>query len=146
MNLLEEQWIPVRLLDGSRQRIAPHELAGPQVAAFDAERADFNGALAQFAIGLLQTATPVDSGIEWRGLLKNPPDAQTLQAWFSPHTAAFEFDGTGTRFMQDCDLRGSDGEPVGIGSLVIEAPGENTIKNNSDHFTKRSQVAGRSRT
>ncbi len=142
MNLLEEQWIPVRLLDGSRQRIAPHELAGPQVAAFDAERADFNGALAQFAIGLLQTATPVDSGIEWRGLLKNPPDAQTLQAWFSPHTAAFEFDGTGTRFMQDCDLRGSDGEPVGIGSLVIEAPGENTIKNNSDHFTKRSQVAG----
>ena len=142
MNLLEERWIPVRLLDGSRQRIAPYELAGPQVAAFDAERADFNGALAQFAIGLLQTATPVDSDIEWRGLLKNPPDAQTLQAWFSPHAAAFEFDGTGARFMQDFELRASDGEPVGIGSLLIEAPGENTIKNNSDHFIKRAQVLG----
>ena len=142
MNLLEERWIPVRLLDGSRQRIAPHELAGPQVAAFDAERADFNGALAQFAIGLLQTATPVDSDIEWRGLLKNPPDAQTLQAWFSPHAAAFEFDGTGARFMQDFELRASDGEPVGIGSLLIEAPGENTIKNNCYHFIKRAQVLG----
>jgi CRISPR system Cascade subunit CasA len=141
MNLLEERWIPVRLRDGTRERVAPHELAGPQVLAFDAERADFNGALAQFAIGLLQTTTPVDSDIGWRSLLKNPPDAKTLQRWFAPHTAAFEFDGPGARFMQDFDLRAVDGEPVGIGSLLMETPGENTIKNNSDHFVKRAGVA-----
>jgi CRISPR system Cascade subunit CasA len=142
MNLLEDRWIPVRLHDGSQQRVAPHELAGPQVAAFDAERADFNGALAQFAIGLLQTSSPVDSDSAWRNLLKNPPDAQTLQTWFAPHAAAFEFDGAGARFMQDFDLRATDGEPVAIGSLLIETPGENTIKNNSDHFVKRAHVAG----
>lgn len=141
MNLLEERWIPVRLRDGSRERVAPCELAGPQIVAFDAERADFNGALAQFAIGLLQTTTPIDSDIAWRGMLANPPDAQTVQGWFAPHTLAFEFDGPGARFMQDFDLRAADGEPVGIGSLLIEAPGENTIKNNSDHFVKRARVS-----
>lgn len=141
MNLLEERWIPVRLRDGSHERVAPHELAGPQVMAFDAERADFNGALAQFAIGLLQTTTPIDSDIAWRGLLKTPPDAQTLQRWFAPHSVAFEFDGRGARFMQDFDLRPADGEPVGVGSLLIETPGENTIKNNSDHFVKRARVS-----
>lgn len=140
MNLLEERWIPVRLLDGSREWAAPHELAGPQIAAFDAARADFNGALAQFAIGLLQTTTPVDSNIEWRGLLKSPPDTQTLQSWFSPHSAAFDFDGDGARFMQDFDLRASDGEALCIGNLLIDAPGEKTVEDNGDHFVKRARV------
>jgi CRISPR system Cascade subunit CasA len=146
MNLLEERWIPVRLRDGSRDRVAPHELAGPQVVAFDAERADFNGALAQFVIGLLQTTTPIDSDIAWRGLLKSPPDAQTLQGWFAPHTAAFEFGGAGARFMQDFDLRAADGEPVGIGSLLIDAPGVKTVEDNCDHFSKRDSVLGLCRT
>ena len=140
MNLLTERWIPVRVLDGSREWVGPSQLADKRIAAFDADRADFNGALAQFAVGLLQTTSPVDSVIGWRGLLKTPPDEATLQAWFAPHLAAFEFDGEGARFMQDFDLRSSDGEPVGIGSLLIEAPGENAIKNNSDHFIKRGQV------
>ena len=142
MNLLDEPWMPVRLHDGSRQWICPSQLSDPQIAAFDADRADFNGALAQFAIGLLQTSSPIDNVIAWRGLLKAPPDEATLQAWFAPHAAAFEFDGEGARFMQDFDLRAGDGDPVGIGSLLIEAPGENAIKNNSDHFIKRSQVTG----
>lgn len=140
MNLLEERWMPVRLHDGSREWILPCQLSDPRIAAFDADRADFNGALVQFTIGLLQTTTPVDSVIGWRGLLKNSPDQGALQDWFAPHVASFEFDGEGARFMQDFDLRASDGEPVGIGSLLIEAPGENAIKNNSDHFIKRGQV------
>ena len=105
MNLLEEPWIPVRTHDGSREWISPRQLSAARIVAFDADRADFNGALAQFAIGLLQTTSPVDNVIGWRGLLKTPPDEATLQAWIVPHLAAFEFDGEGARFMQDFDLR-----------------------------------------
>lgn len=140
MNLLDEPWLPVRLHDGRQLWIAPHQLSDPGVAAFDACRADFNGALAQFAIALLQTCTPVDGGSDWRALLKTPPDAATLSAWFAPHRAAFEFEGDGARFMQDFELRATDAGPNSIGGLLIDTPGENAVKNNSDHFVKRGRV------
>src|SRR5665213_1069262 len=142
MNLLTEPWMPVRKRDGSRQWIAPTRLSDPDIVAFDADRADFNGALAQFAIGLLQTTSPVDNVIGWRDLLKSPPGEAALQAWFAPHAAAFEFDGEGARFMQDFDLRVNDQASNGIGGLLIEAPGENALKNNTDHFIKRQHVRG----
>jgi CRISPR system Cascade subunit CasA len=141
MNLLEEAWIPVLRQDGARDHVRPASLSDPNIVAFDAPRADFNGALAQFMIGLLQTCTPVNSIIAWRRLLQSPPDANTLADWFAPHAAAFTMDGDGARFMQDFDLRASDGDPVGIGALLIEAPGENTVKNNSDLFVKRGHVS-----
>src|SRR5690606_1126261 len=49
-----------------------------------------------------------------------------------------EFDGAGPRFMQDREL--AEGEPVGIASLLIESPGDNAIRNNSDHFVKRGRI------
>jgi CRISPR system Cascade subunit CasA len=137
MNLLEERWMPVRLHGGGREWVAPHQLSDPRIAAFDADRADFNGALAQFAIGLLQTTIPVDNAIEWRALFSTPPESETLKEWFEPCQTAFEFDGDGARFMQDFDLRATDGEFLDIGSLLIETPGANALKNNSDHFIKR---------
>ncbi len=140
MNLLVEPWLPVRLHDGRQQWVAPHRLSDPDIATFDACRADFNGALAQFAIGLLQTCTPASSDGDWRALQKSPPDAATLSAWFAPHRAAFEFEGDGARFMQDFELRATDAEPNSIGALLIEAPGDNAVKNNSDHFVKRGRV------
>ena len=140
MNLLDELWVPVRLRDGTGTWVAPEQLGDPGIVAFDAARADFNGALAQFAIGLLQTAAPVASPIEWQTLFDSPPDAKTLRSWFVPHAAAFVFDGDGARFMQDFSLRGVDHEPIGIGNLLIEAPGENALKNNSDHFIKRGLI------
>jgi CRISPR system Cascade subunit CasA len=140
MNLLEEPWIPVLRKDGSRDRVAPASLSQPDIVAFDAPRGDFNGALAQFMIGLLQTSTPVCSISAWRRLLETPPDATTLADWFAPHAAAFTLDGPGARFMQDFDLRAADGDAVGIAALLIEAPGENTVKNNSDLFIKRCHV------
>jgi len=140
MNLLDEPWLPVRLHDGSQQWIAPQQLADPGIAAFDACRADFNGALVQFAIGLLQTCTPIANDSEWRALLHTPPDAAALAQWFEPHRAAFEFEGDGARFMQDFELRAADADPNGIGALLIETPGDNAVKNNSDHFVKRGRV------
>lgn len=140
MNLLDEAWLPVRLHGGGREWVAPHQLSDPRLAGFDADRADFNGALAQFAIGLLQTCSPVDSASAWRRTFEQPPDADTLRAWFAPHAAAFVFDGDGARFMQDFELRAGDAEPSDIGALLIEAPGENTVKNNGDHFVKRGRI------
>lgn len=142
MNLLDEDWIPVRDRNGQRRWARPHALSSDDIVAFDADRPDFNGALAQFMIGLLQTTSPVDSPVQWRRHLQNPPDAATLQAWFEPVRAAFKLDGTGPRFMQDIDL-GSQGVAVnGIEALLIDKPGENTVKNNTDHFVKRASGGG----
>lgn len=140
MNLLDEPWLPVRMHDGRQQWISPHQLSDPGVAAFDACRADFNGALAQFAVGLLQTCTPIASDGEWRALLNTSPDAATLADWLEPHRSAFEFYGDGARFMQDFELRTTDTEPNGIGSLLIDSPSANALEKNKDHFTKRGRV------
>ena len=138
--LLKESWLPIRRLDGTRDRVRPDQLSDPGIAAFDAPRPDFNGALAQLAIGWLQVTTPVNSPGEWQRCFNTPPDAATLRQWFEPLAGAFRLDGDGARFMQDFSLREADGEPLPIGNLLIEAPGENTVKNNADHFVKRGQV------
>lgn len=140
MNLLNEPWIPVRRRDGSRGWVAPHQISDPEIVAFDADRPDFNGALAQFAIGLLQTTTQMDTPIAWKQLFANPPDATTLESWFAPFRAAFEFDGEGARFMQDRSLRPADGKMKEISLLLIDSPGAKTQKDNGDHFIKRGQV------
>lgn len=140
MNLLHDPWIPVRDEAGARHWITPEQLSDPRWRAFEANRPDFNGALAQFAIGLLQTTTPVDSPIEWRRCLNNPPAADTLRLWFAPVTDAFVFDGDGARFMQDIDL-GREGVAVNeVAALLIDSPGEQALKNNTDHFVKRNQI------
>lgn len=141
MLLLTEPWMPVRRRDGSREWIAPDRLSDPDIVAFDADRPDFNGALAQFAIGLLQTTSPVDDAIAWRNAFAAPPGVEELRRWFEPVSDAFRLDGDGARFMQDFSLGLDDGEVKDIGTLLIESPGENALKNNSDHFIKRGRVA-----
>lgn len=138
MNLLLDLWIPVRLRHGARERISPARLADPDVVAFDADRPDFNGALAQFAIGLLQSATPVNSATEWRGLFKVPPSPDTLSEWFAPIAHAFVFDGDGARFMQDRSLPAEKFSD--ISRLLMDSPGLNTEEENKDHFVKRGRV------
>jgi len=140
MNLLDEAWMPVRHQDGSRHWVAPPQLGDPRIAAFDACRPDFNGALAQFAIGLLQTCNPVEDVYGWREWLKSGPSPEQLRTWLEPVREAFVFDGNGARFMQDFELREADGDPTPIAALLIDTPGENAIKNNSDHFVKRGRL------
>lgn len=140
MNLLHDPWMPVRDAQGQRHWITPDQLADPRWLAFDADRPDFNGALAQFAIGLLQTATPVVDRTGWRELLAAPPPGDVLRTWFEPMASAFVLIGDGRRFMQDADLASQDAECNDISGLLIESPGVNTVLNNKDHFVKRSQV------
>lgn len=140
MHLFEDSWIPIRRRDGSRDWITPDQLSDPDVVAFDADRADFNGALMQFAIGLLQTTAPVENPATWRQLLSMPPDAQTLRDWFAPVAEAFDLGGDGPRFMQDGALVAESSALNPIAALLIESPGENALRNNSDHFVKRGRL------
>lgn len=141
MNLLMDPWMPVRDSEGRRHWITPEQLSDPAWRAFDAARPDFNGALAQFAIGLLQTTTPVDNGIDWRRLFNTPPDAATLRQWFRPVADAFVLDGDGPRFMQDLALAVEVGKPSPISEIFIDGPGESSLDGNKDLFVKRGLVA-----
>ena len=82
MNLLDEAWIPIRKANGNQDWIAPYQITELDIVALDARRPDFNGALIQFLIGLIQTTTPMDSQIEWNEWRQNPPTAEVLKSWF----------------------------------------------------------------
>lgn len=142
MNLIDANWIPVRRNNGLQDWISPLQIGDPDIVALDAARADFNGALAQFLIGLLQTTTPVDSQSEWEGWLESPPDEKILAGWFGPVFDAFNLGGDGPRFMQDLTLTSEMAEAKPLSALLIEAPGENALKLNTDHFIKRDLVNG----
>ena len=143
MNLLEERWIPIRRASGRRERIAPHEITDridtDPVVALDAPRPDFNGALIQFLIGLVQTAwVRADRFWELDDMLWSPPTPQTLATLFAPLKEAFELDGDGPRFMQDLTLSATDAPSENqVAALLIDFPGAQSIEKNADHFVKR---------
>lgn len=143
MNLIDDPWIPVRRVDGDSRRIRPHELTitDNPVVALDAPRPDFNGALAQFLIGLLQTVCAPANEEEWEDWLWSPPVPDTLAQRFAPLAPCFQLDGDGPRFMQDFDVN-MEGNNKPVSALLIEAPGEETLRNNKDHFVKRELIQG----
>lgn len=140
MNLLEEKWLPIRRTNGSLDWIAPHQMTEPDIVSLAANRPDFNGALMQFLIGLLQTTTPIDSEKEWRQLFNTPPSSDTVMQWFDPVIKAFVLDGEGACFMQDFSLEVPKKDLSSIDSLLIDAAGESTKLKNTDHFVKRNTV------
>lgn len=141
MNLIHNPWIPAIRADGSEQLIAPWQLAESDnpVVELAAPRADFQGALYQFLIGLLQTAMVPDNEDDWLELWEQPPEPEQLQQTLALLAPAFELDNPdGPAFMQDWDL--PDGEAKPVAALLIDAPGGKTIKDNLDHFVKAGQV------
>jgi CRISPR system Cascade subunit CasA len=145
MNLINDRWIPIRRADGSTGKIAPWELTldihdgKRKIIAVASPRPDFDGALTQFLIGLLQTACTPETEDEWWDWRDNPPKLEELQCRIEPFATCFELNGIGPRFMQDYQpaelLDTSD-----IGALLIETPGDNAIKKGTDHFIKRNIV------
>ena len=138
-NLLTERWMPVRRADGSLDRIAPHEVVPTDgespPATFAAARPDFDGALAQFMVGLLQTASPPSSDDDWADRWETPPASGELHGAFAPLAEAFDLDGAGPRFLQDHDADlGGTTKPAAY--LLLETPTDNTLRNNADHFVK----------
>ena len=143
-NLIKDPWIPVTTKSGERTIIAPTALvdryAEDPVIALDAARPDFNGALVQFLIGLVQTTCPPSSASEWRKKFSKPPTRDELNTAFERYAHAFNLDGDGARFMQDLDLTAAEGEKNQIDHLLMEMPGAQTIDKNTDHFLKRNTV------
>lgn len=146
MNLIEYKWLPVRRANGGRELIAPWQLTdqhdGPnRLIALDSPRPDFNGALTQFLVGLLQVAVApeTDDDSDWLEWLETPPTPEQLRDKFRLYSKVFNLDGDGPRFMQDFDAFEAK-EPEPISALLIDSPGANTLKNNADHFVKRGRV------
>lgn len=140
ISLFDEKWLPVKRRSGQVDWIAPCQIAEPDIVAFAAHRADFNGALAQLMIGLLQTAARAEDEFDWSDVAAAPPDSETLRAWFAPYAEAFVLDGDGARFMQDFTLGEREGAECTIGALLIDAAGVSAIDKNTDHFVKRDIV------
>lgn len=124
MNLLFDDWIPVRCRSGTRD-IAPTHLADPADPPLElvAPRPDFDAALAQFLIGLLQSLLPPRSEARWQQMLAQPPTPAQLAALLTPYRDAFELlPEQGAAFMQDHDraeLAQAELQP--IESLLIES-------------------------
>ncbi|ABW68787.1 type I-E CRISPR-associated protein Cse1/CasA [Desulfosudis oleivorans] len=142
MNLLTDKWIPV-IRENGPDKIAPWQIVETEnpVMEINAPRPDFQGALYQFFIGLLQTCFAPEDEDQWRQYWENMPKPDELKKVFEKNTIKKNFElynPDGPAFMQDFDL--SDGEEKHISFLLIEAPGGKTQKDNLDHFIKRGHV------
>lgn len=144
MNLILDPWIPVRCRDGTGRRIAPWEVTATidtnPVVSVASPRADFDGALVQFLVGVLQTGAPPEDTRAWRTWLRTPPTPDMLRSALAPLAPMFVLDGDGPRFMQEQHLLAD--EPNGIDALLIDAPGDQTLKTNKDLFVKRARIQG----
>ena len=144
-NLICDAWIPVRRRSGAEERIAPcqvtAQLGEDPIIELASPRADFDGALAQLLIGLLQTTMAPERGRVWRRHFDAPPSPEVLREAFEPLAHAFELFGDGPRFLQDLKLESDGGyEELAVERLLIEAPGENTQKLGKDHFVKADRI------
>ncbi len=142
MNLLRDPWIPVRRRSGQRAVIAPHELTtrfdDDPIVALASGRGDFDGALAQFLVGVMQSMRPPANEDQWFDQLDAPPSQAQLRAALEPYEGCFWLHGQPRCFLQDAEL--SEEEPKGVDYLLIDAPADNTVEKNTDLFQHRSQV------
>lgn len=140
MNLIYEPWIPVRRADGGPpQRIAPWQLTEDiqdnPILAVASPRPDFDGALTQFLIGLLQTTCTPDA-ITWLKWRTDPPTPEQLKQRFFSVAHAFELEGE-KAFMQDFVPDELD-KSFPISALLVGSPPEDS---ETDLFIKQGSVA-----
>ncbi len=141
MNILEASWIPVHDARGRAVTIAPHEIVKPALdaGAIAWPRVDLQCATLEFLVGVFQTTCAPVSADEWARWYLTPPTSADLSARLAPFASAFELLGDGPRFLQDRDIPRDD--VVSVTSLLIDSPGENTLKKNADLFVKRTSDA-----
>ena len=142
-NLIRERWIPVRRRGGGAvERISPAMITDSidedPIVSFAWPRPDFDGAARELVIGLLATAAAPAEGSDWEDWWLCPPDSEVLEERFAKISHAFDLDGVGPCFMQDLDPL--EVAPKEISTVLIDAPGAQTLKLNADHFRKRGGV------
>lgn len=138
MNLISEPWIPVRRANGTTEKIAPWQLTEGldhnPIIAVSSPRPDFDGALTQFLIGLLQTTCTPDEE-RWWDWREAPPSPETIRERFETLVDAFEFTGK-TPFMQDFNPEQLD-KKFGVAALLVGSPPEGS---ETDLFVKQDAV------
>lgn len=140
LNLIEDSWIPVRRRSGLEERVAPWQvtdrLLDDPILAPAAPRPDFDGALVQFCIGLLQSCLPPQTPRDWRRLFDNPPAPEQLRDAFGPIHSYFELLGDGPRVLQDLTLGADEAEERRIEKLLID----HGLHTGKDHFVKGGTI------
>jgi len=155
MNLIDDRWIPIRRANGSTDKIAPCEITQDihdekrKIIAVTSPRPDFDGALTQFLIGLLQTACTPETEDAWWDWREKPPLPDTLKVCFEPYEEAFTIYENKTiidtkddskLFMQELLAGNNRAKPHPVSYLLIGAPTDNALKTNTDHFQKRPKL------
>ncbi len=140
-NLLINQWIPVLRKSGKKDKIAPWQITEQDdpIVSIAAPRPDFNGALMEFLIGLIQTVVPPSDHNAWVDWLEDPPAPELLQEKLAPFNDAFILDSDNSCFLQDFDHLEGDYKP--IAALLIDSPGAKSVRDNTDHFVKSDLVS-----
>jgi len=143
MNLISDPWIPVRRANGWKGLVEPWRITDfvqgeSPILAVASPRPDFDGALTQFLIGLLQTTCTPKTSDAWWDWRQTPPTPEVLKERFAAVAPTFELEGKHA-FMQDAAPADLTNE-LEIDALLIETPGEQTQEQNKDHFVKRGQV------
>ncbi|APG43382.1 hypothetical protein A6070_04030 [Syntrophotalea acetylenica] len=118
MNLIEDAWLPVLREEGP-DKIAPWQIVETTnpVLEITAPRPDFQGALYQFLIGLLQTCFAPEDHDEWLEYWDEMPTVDQLRGCFQKVSSAFELENPdGPAFMQD--FNDFDGEELPIEDLI----------------------------
>lgn len=136
MNLITDPWIPIVRADGTREKIAPWQIAEQEnpVMGIAAPRPDFQGALYQFLIALLQCTIAPEGKREWVKFVGEPPESHQIKNAFERLSHAFDlYRENGPAFMQENGTINSAKSEV-IAQLLIDEPGINTEEKNRDLF------------
>lgn len=135
MDLLTERWLPVITSTAQRKHISLTELWDDDIRDVDWSRADFQGAAWEFLIGLLHTAVAPGSEDDWQDIWFDGLSAAEWAQALSTVAPAMQFSAQKPSFLQSFEPL--DSETSSIAGLLINSPGDMTLKKNTDHFIKR---------
>lgn len=135
LNLINDPWIPVLCVGGSRRIIAPWQMAEADVVQPDWPRPDLNIACLELLIGLVFLADPPADDEEWDA--RCAADPSRLRERLASYAPAFNLLGDGPRFLQDLEPLAGECNPVDM--LFIDSAGANTARNNADVMVHRSR-------
>ncbi len=148
-NLLSDPFLPVVMRSGAQRWLAfPELVTGAESNGLDEDypvefnwpRPDFNMASFEFCIGVISLAFDIrDEDNDWRPFWSSPPDRDALAEKLAPLVPAFYLNGEGPRFLQDYESLQGDETPIEL--LLIDTPGQNGQRKNSDLLTHRDRYA-----
>jgi CRISPR system Cascade subunit CasA len=124
-DLRTETWLPFTRLSGVVEWGPPDlivdAISTDPVVTLAAPRPDFDGALAEFLIGLFAAAFGLHDEDDWRTLWRNPPSREELRAALMTLPPAFDLDADGPRFLQDfAPAELADAELAPVQEMLVE--------------------------